>query len=110
MELTVLHPQFPAGVNLIVSRIEAKHKEIKEANPWEMIGIEFKKAPFVKQADVYTNANHYYSLKKICRFGALIVEKKRAPKRVKSFVAALAFVSNRTFDRRSIFSFLTCLF
>jgi hypothetical protein len=42
---------------------------------------------------VYTNADLYYQVKNICRFGALIVEKNRAPKQVKSFVAALAFVS-----------------
>jgi translation elongation factor EF-1alpha len=93
MELMVMTPKFPAGVKLVVNRIETKNKQIQEANPWDIIGIEFKKVPLSKHSDVYTYADLYYQVKNICRFGALIVEKNRAPKQVKSFVAALAFVS-----------------
>jgi translation elongation factor EF-1alpha len=100
MELMVMTPRFPAGVKLVVNRIETKNKQLQEANPWDIIGIEFKKVPLSKHSDVYTNADLYYQVKNICRFGALIVEKNRAPKQVKSFVAALAFPTAKTGQMR----------
>ncbi len=93
MELTVLAPNFPAGAVLKVAQIESKNQIVNEAQPWDIVGVSFKKVRISRHTELVNNIDLYYRVSKLTRFGALLVEKDRAPRLVKSFVTAIiAFV------------------
>ena len=89
-KLRISHPSFPNNESLVVSAIQHNKVNMTEAKPFDFIGISFTSASL----GLIQNRGDFHVVKRT-KFGMMIADAEHMPKRVKSFVAAIAIVSRK---------------